>query len=126
MWLFFTDAFFKNAYALAGILYLEERAVMFFGDGIAGTPWKEDAFLAFRENCNQLLIQLARCRHVRPQLNFDNRVGRVGWSGKVRADGQIQQGLNDDMAITFCMCIYWADRIMQKNYPTVDYAKLGL
>lgn len=99
---------------------------MFFGDGIAGTPWKDDASLAFRENCHQLLIQLGRCRHVRPQLNFDNRVGRVGWSGKVRADGRIQQGLNDDMAITFCMCIYWADRIMQKNYPTIDYGKLGL
>lgn len=99
---------------------------MFYADGIAGTPWKDDRFAAFSANCNELLIQLGRCRHVRPELNFDNRVGRIGWSGKVRADGKVQDGLNDDLAITLCMCIYWADRIMQMKYATVDYAQLGL
>lgn len=111
---------------MAGVLYLEEGAIMFLESGIAGNPWKNDPHEEFTINTRELAIQLKRCRRVMPTLTFDNRVGRVTWSGKVRSDGRIQHGLNDDIAVTFCLCVYWADRIMKLDYPSIDYAKLGL
>lgn len=122
----FLDFQLKNRYAVLGANYLEEKRVMFLHDGVAGNPYQECASAEFRKLQTELLAQLKRCRRVVPRASIDNQIVRVTWSGKVNENGQIQAGLNDDLAVTFCTATYWADRIMQLDYPGVNYAALGL
>jgi len=106
--------------------YLEEGRVMFLHAGASGNPYQESGSVEYRKLQTELLSQLKRCRRVVPRASIDNQIVRVTWSGKVNETGQIQAGLNDDIAVTFCTCVYWADRIMQLDYPGVNYAALGL
>jgi len=116
----------KNRYAVLGCNYLEEKRVMFMKQGVAGNPYKDDEVVEFRALQTELITQLKRCRRQVPPSTVDKPVVHVTWGGKSNCNGQIQGGLNDDIAVTFCICTYWADRIMQLNYPGVDYSGLGL
>lgn len=120
------DFWHKSQYAVYTRNYLEENRVMFMAMGVAGNPYKDDADVEFRKLREEVITQLKRCRRVVPPETIDNKFPRVTWSGKSNGSGNIQGGLNDDLAVAFCTCVYWADRIMQLNYPGVDYVGLGL
>ncbi len=100
---------------------------MFVNGGISGNPYtNNDEDVEFRKMSKELISQLKRCRRVVPKMTIDNQIVRVTWSGKVNQAGQIQSGLNDDLAVTLVTGIYWADRIMKLDYPGVNYRGLGL
>jgi len=99
---------------------------MYLHRGTSGNPFKGGTpFVNFRKAAEELEVQLSRCRRKMPTRGFDT-MGKVKWSGKVDSDGREQHGLNDDLAVTFCLCVYWAQRITFTRYPTVNYAALGI
>jgi hypothetical protein len=116
----------KLAYARITSHYLDEKRLMFLADGASGSPYSPQMGNEFERQRNEILAQLARCRRYKPPSTLDNVGVRVSWSGKVDHSGRKIAGLNDDMAVALTTAVYWADRIMQLDYPTVDYALLGL
>lgn len=106
--------------------YLDEGRIMFMQDGASGNPYTDPTVNEFEKQRREILTQLSRCRRYTPNSTLDNPGARVSWSGKVDHNGNIIGGLKDDMAVGLCIATYWADRIMQMDYPTVNYAALGL
>lgn len=99
---------------------------MFLADGASGSPYSPQLGNEFERQRMAILEQLSRCRRYKPPSTLDNPGVRVCWSGKVDHTGRKIAGLKDDMAMALAIVVYWADRIMELDYPTVDYAMLGL
>jgi len=116
----------KNAYAFAMQRYLDEGRIMFMQDGASGNPYKDELSNEFAKQSDEILTQMSRCRRFMPKSTLDNPGVRVSWSGKVDHNGTIIAGLKDDMAVCLTIATYWADKIMQLDYPTVNYRHLGL
>ena len=99
---------------------------MYLHKGTSGNPFTNGtAYTKFRKCTSELETQLMRCRRKMPHKSFDT-AGHVKWSGTVDEEGRKQHGLHDDLAVTFCLCIYWANQITNIGYPTVNYSALGI
>ena len=116
----------KNRYAFAAHQALERNKIMYLHKGVSANPFKSgEPRSKFVKNKMELETQLSRCRR---ELSANGQMSNKHfvWSGKVDGEGRRQKGLNDDLAITFCLCIYWAHTVTHSRYPTVDYNQLGI
>ncbi len=122
----YADYAIKNQYAITLTKYLDSKRIMFMAEGASGSPYSPQLGNEFERQRMAILEQLSRCRRYKPPSVLDNPGVRVCWSGKVDHNGRKIAGLKDDMAMALAIVVYWADRIMQLDYPTVDYGLLGL
>jgi hypothetical protein len=99
---------------------------MYLHKGVSCNPFQQGTqHSKFSRNTMELETQLSRCRPENTTKGF-NAVGKIRWSGKLDGEGRKQAGLHDDLAVTFCLCIYWTERILKTRYPTVDYERIGI
>lgn len=118
-----TDRTMKGNYAKAIIDSMGEGTLRYMNGFICANPFKTEE-RATADTKNEIHAQMARARWVTNSRTVDTGVPVASWSGKTGADGKISGGANDDLLVTLGMTMYWMKRILQMNYPSVDYKKL--
>lgn len=118
-----TTAFSKNAYTQQLWTKMGEGAIFYLDDMVCVNPWlPEDS--RREKTVNEFEAQLARFKVVTKKNANPFAPGSVTTSGKVGEDGNLQQGVNDDMAMALAMNLYITLRMQTRTIPGLDYNTL--
>lgn len=118
-----TGAQSKNEYTQQLWIKMSEGAVYYLDTMVCVNPW-QDALHRRETTVKEFEEQIARFQTVtRPNKNPFQKPS-ITTSGKVGHDGTLQQGVDDDMALSFAMNLYITMRIQTRSIQGVDYTKL--
>lgn len=70
---------------------------------------------------NELFTQMQRARTIIRSKNSNSVHARITWDAKCRDDGTPCAGLRDDNLLALCMALYYSERFLMRQIPTVEY-----
>lgn len=74
---------------------------------------------------NELYAQMQRARTIVRSKNSQAAGARITWDAKCRDDGTPCPGLRDDNLLALCMALYFSERFLMQQIPTVEYHLFG-
>lgn len=107
---------------------LQDR-IFFYDEGVSGDIVQAASFSEaqrFARNKEKLQEQLFRCRVFARRGDYDTAPEKVYWSGKVNAEGKIQGGYNDDLAMILASGVSLWDDAMSGNLAGFPYDVVGM
>lgn len=75
-----------------------------------------------RDTQKKLFDQIKRARYVTKKAKSPFAPEGVTVSGKVNEKGNISEGYNDDLFITFGMGLYWIKKFWREEMPGINYS----
>jgi hypothetical protein len=118
-----TSAQSKNEYTQQMWIKMAEGAIYYLDTMVCTNPW-QDALNRRERTVKEFEEQIARFQVVNKANKNPFQKPSITTSGKVGHDGTLQQGVDDDMAMSLAMNLYITMRIQTRTIQGVDYNKL--
>jgi hypothetical protein len=96
------------------------ESVSFMENFVCENPFM-DANVRRKKTKDKFFDQLKRVRYVTKKNKTPFAKNAVTVSGKVNELGNISDGFNDDLFITFGMCLYWMTIFYRGNMAGINY-----
>lgn len=113
----------KNQYTQQLWMKMAEGAIYYLDDMVCANPWLDETSRRER-TVKEFEEQVSRFQTIHKTSANPFAEPSVTTSGKVGHDGTIQQGVNDDMAMSVAMNLYITLRVQTRSIPTINYARL--
>lgn len=118
-----TSAQSKNEYVNQMWIKMAEGSIYYLDSLVCVNPWLDE--LSRRERTvTEFEAQVSRFQNVVKRNKDPFQKPSVTKSGKVDHEGKLQQGVDDDMAMTLAMNLYITMRLQTRSIHGIDYTKL--
>lgn len=104
---------------------LSRRAMKFMNDMIVITGHNETEEERRHDMKKEFIFQLRRIQPVRSIKNTELIPTFQTWSGKIGADGKPDPTMNDDIAFSFFLCLFWMMEFIKKRIDGMNLTKYG-